>query len=165
MPSSQRKARDEKPAAVPRAADDLLWITLEQSSGENVRFRGALVAEATSYSANVPVWHVISLYQRGASGCVSYIVSIRSHQKSVGIADSARVFRAATIEAVMDMLEGYKAEKDVFSSQSADEIKRLGPAQAALHTTKMRRDVSQVRRHYDAMVGDFLFRVGSLKRG
>jgi hypothetical protein len=74
-----------------------------------------------------------------------------------------RVVRAASIEAVMDFLEQYSPEKEVQSSLSASELKRLGPVQAALHTAKMRRDISQVRRHYDAMVGDFLFNIGSLK--
>jgi hypothetical protein len=110
----------------------------------------------------VPVWHVIKLYQRGASGPVSYIVSIRTHHKSVDAEDMTRVLKAATIEAVMESLERYTPEDDVASSLSSTECKGLGPVQAALHSAKLRSDVSQVRRHYDAMVGDFLFRLATL---
>lgn len=158
MPLAQRKARD----AQPPVADDQAWITLVPTSGADVRFRGAWMAEATSYSAYVPTWHVITLYRRGASSRVSYVVSIRTHHKSVDAQDMTRVFKAATIEAVMALLERYTPENDVRPSLSVAECKRLGPVQAALHTAKMDSDISQVRRHYGAMVGDFLFRIGAL---
>lgn len=163
MSLSQRKTRDAKTPAGQRDDDGLQWITLVQTSGKDVRFRGTYIAEATSYRASVPIWHVIHLYRRCASGCVSYVVSIRTHQNTVGVEETIRVVRAASIEAVMDFLEQYSPEKEVQSSLPASELKRLGPVQAALHTAKMRRDISQVRRHYDAMVGDFLFNIGSLK--
>jgi hypothetical protein len=163
MPLSQRKALDVKSPASLNADDDQAWITLAQTTGEDVRFRGVSVAEATSYTPSAPMWHVISLYRRGAAGCVSYVISVHTHQKSVGVEDTVRVFKAATIDVVMDMLERYTPEQDVRSNMAESEIKRLGPVQAALHSAKMHRDMSQVRRHYDAMVGDFLFRIGSLK--
>jgi hypothetical protein len=159
MPLSQRKAR----AAEPCATADQAWITLMPTKGANVRFRGAAVAEATSYSVSVSAWHVITLYRHGASGRTKYIVSIRTHQKSVDAQDVVRVFKAATIEAVMDLLERYTPEDDVASSLSPQDYKALGPVQAALHTAKTRSDISQVRRHYDAMVGDFLFSIGTLE--
>ncbi len=158
MPLSQRNARDAKPSD----SDDQAWITLVPTKGAAVRFRGTRVAEATSYSASLPLWHVITLYRRRASASDGYIVSIRTHQKSVDAKDMSRVCKASTIEAVMDLLETYKPEDDLPSGLSAAEHKRLGPVHAALHTAKMRSDVSQVRRHYHAMIGDFLFRIGSL---
>jgi hypothetical protein len=163
MPLAQRKARPEKTPVADSADKGLLWITLTQTEGEDIRFRGAYVAEATSYTPNAPVWHTITLYRRGASGCVSYVVSIRIYQKTLGIEDKARVFTVATIDAVMDLVENYRPEADVQTPLSANAVKQLSPVQAALHTAKLQRDISQVRRYYDAMVGNFLFTIGALK--
>jgi hypothetical protein len=159
MPLSQRKARNTEPYATA----DQAWIMLVPTTGEAVRFRGVQLAEATSYSVSVPTWHVITLYRRGASGCVSYIVSIRTYQKSADTQDVTRVFKAGTIEAVMELLERYMPEDDVASGISPQDYKALGPVQATLHTAKTQSNISQVRRHYDAMVGDFLFRIGALE--
>jgi hypothetical protein len=159
MPLSQRKPGDAEPCATA----DQAWITLKPTKGASVRFRGAALAEATSYSASVSAWHVITLYRHEKASRTRYIVSIHTHQKSVDAQDVVRVFKAATIEAVMDLLERYTPEDDVVSSLSPQECKALGPVQAVLHSTKTQSDISQVRRHYNAMVGDFLFRIGTLE--
>jgi hypothetical protein len=163
MSLSQRKARNAKANVAAAADDDHAWIRLTQTDGRTVRFHGTLIVEASSYTSSTPVWHVITLYQRDTPASVSYIMSIRTHQKSASIEDTLFVFKLATLEAVMDLLEQYTPENDVHSGITASELKQLAPVEAALHTAKMQCDISQVRRHYAAMVGDFLFKIGSLK--
>jgi hypothetical protein len=160
MPMRQRIANDRQAQLAFGEDDGLLPIILTQANGKSVRFRGALIAEANSYSPNTIVWHEFALYQRIEGG---FIFRLQVRKKMPGTQDSVHIFKGETLEKVMDAIERYMPEYDVSSMPRGGDDTVALTAKDALAKANLRNQIQQVRRHYDALAGDFLFALNGLE--
>jgi hypothetical protein len=159
MPIHQRKANEQQALRASGGDDALPLVMLKQASGKSLQFRGALVAEANSYSPNIIVWHEFALYRRIEGG---YILRLQVRKKLPGTEDSVHIFKGETLEKMMDAIERYMPEYDVSSNPYGDDEAMILCAKDAVTAVTLRQQIQQVRRHYDALAGDFLFALNGL---
>jgi hypothetical protein len=153
----QRKANE--PEAAVSEGEHAPLITLTQSSTKPLQFRGVLIAEANSYNPNIIIWHELALYRRIEG---SYILRLQVRKKLPGTEDNVHIFEGDTLEKIMDAIERYMPEYDVSSAPDGTVNAKPLNAEDALTAAVLRQDIQQVRRHYDALAGDFLFALNSL---
>ncbi|MEM9500775.1 MAG: hypothetical protein AAF941_02900 [Pseudomonadota bacterium] len=134
-------------------------IVLVRPSGSSVRFEGVLLADAQNRTDHIAVWHELALYRK-ADG--AFVVTVRMCHKDDRFEGALHVFNAQTFEAVMEIVERYSdsitceslmPKPDADDEDDADE----DDAETDLHSVVIDHQLKQIRRHYEAMVGDFLF--------
>jgi hypothetical protein len=129
-------------------------ISLVRPSGTRVRFEGLLLADAHNRTDHIPVWHELALYQKPDS---SFVVTICVRHRRNGFDDALHVFNATTFEMVMDIVERYRDSitvEGVVRTRQADDPVDAPPI---LRSVVVENQIKQIRRHYEALVGDFLF--------
>ncbi|MEL6876473.1 MAG: hypothetical protein AAGL68_00050 [Pseudomonadota bacterium] len=153
------KADPTNEADKPRGAYDS--IVLVRPSGSRVTFEGVLLADAHNRTEHLAIWHELKLYQKSDG---AFVVSICMHNKSDDIEDAMHIFNAQTIEMVMEIVERFGAGitlEGILRDTEQEDADEEEPD--VLYSAMVDHQLKQIKRHFAALAGDFLFAINCFK--
>ncbi len=137
----------------------LTWITLRRSGRQPLRFKGALLAEATGHSTEGRLWHELNIFSRQMGG---FVVDMRVFKKDRGQKDVFHVHVFETMGEVVSFLEEFDPTADVTVDVETD-APGYTTARLTLKAVALRQRIEDVTRDYRSLVGDLLFQLDAVE--
>ncbi len=131
------------------------WVTLRRSGKQPLRFKGALVAEATGHSPEGRMWHELNIFRRQTGG---FVIDLRVFKKGRSQKDIFHVNAVETIGEVVSFLEDYDPTVDVPVNVETD-AQYCSTAQLTLKAVALRQQIEEAERDYRSLVGDLLYQL------
>lgn len=127
-------------------------ITIRQTGGRPLEFKGSELLTATSHSPGPSLWYEVYVW-RAASG--GFVVHIRMFAKSERMKDRFRVFQVDSTDELAHLLETYDTSKDIDADIPVDD-KDVHVAEIALQAAALRMKVDEAARQFGDLVGEIL---------
>ncbi|MGF1453879.1 MAG: hypothetical protein ACFB6R_00735 [Alphaproteobacteria bacterium] len=140
-------------------AEPMTWITLRRSGRQPLRFKGALLAEATGHASEGRLWHELNIYSRQTGG---FVVDLRVFKKDRGQKDIFHVHAFETLGEVVSFLEDFDPTADVPVNVDTD-APGCTTARLTLKAVALRQRIEDVTRDYRSLVGDLLFQLEAVE--
>lgn len=129
-------------------------VTLRAAGGKPLRFRGELLAEASSRRPHMPLWHEIALYRCDDGGVA---VSLRLRGAD-GVSETDRARHFPTLDLAADWLVAFEPAADLRAGFDVADPHASG-ADIAVKAAALRDRSEDLTRAYRAVVGELLYRV------
>ncbi len=143
------------PSFTPAAHGQPGWITLRRTGRQPLRFKGALVAEATGHTPEGRMWHELNIFSRQTGG---FVVDLRVFKKGRGQKDIFHVHAFETMGEVISFLEEFDPTVDVPANVDTD-VPGCATARMTLKAVALRQQIEEAERDFRSLVGDVLFRL------
>jgi hypothetical protein len=127
-------------------------IALRVTGGKPLRFRGELLAEASSRRGAAPAWHDISIY-RCENG--DFAASLRLRGTPT---ETDRAARFPGLEALETWLEAFDPTADLQIGFDVADPALTGTT-LAVKAASLRDRAEDLRRAYQALIGELLYRL------
>jgi hypothetical protein len=125
------------------------------SGGKPLRLTGRLIAECSSWSANVLYWHDLTIYQcDGGNICVG----LRSCRESSGEHDVFQARSFLTVDAAMSWLLEYDPTADLPVDIDVSD-RRISAVEIALRAAVLRQRTDRLQLQYRSMIGELLYQL------
>jgi hypothetical protein len=144
-------------SAESRVATDLVCIAGSVSlraGGKPLRFKGTLLAEASSRRPGAKAWHEITVY---AEDCGGYAAGLRLCALPP-LAGTDRAARFPTLDALADWLEKHDPSADLQAGFDVADPTATG-ADLAVKAAALRDRAEDLRRAYRALIGELLYQL------
>ena len=122
-------------------------------------FEGIELAMAMSFTPSLPYWYEINLYRTNDQ---RFVACVKQFFQSETEQDSVRAWDFDTLEQALDKLSHYDAGQDI-RFQIDPSLSTLSAAELAAHALDLRARIQGARRHYESLVGEFLFELEAPK--
>lgn len=127
-------------------------VTVRQTGGRPLEFKGSELLTATSHSPGPSLWYEIYVWRTVAGG---FVVQIRMFAKSERMKDRFRVFQVDSVEELAHLFETYDTSKDIDADIPVDD-KNVHVAEIALQAAALRMKVDEGARQFADLVGEIL---------
>ncbi|MEM1065508.1 MAG: hypothetical protein AAF771_03045 [Pseudomonadota bacterium] len=125
---------------------------IARNGGRPLRFSGAELGMAMSYTPEIPYWYEINLY-RTSSG--AFVLAIRLFHISDQKTDTVEAWEFDSLEDALWKIESYDPGADVDVALKQD-LDRMTPADLAAEMLELKARIAGIRHHYRSLAGEFL---------
>lgn len=129
-------------------------VALREAGGKPLRFRGELLAEASSRRPHMALWHEIAVY-RCEDGGIAVSLRLRGAD---GVAESDRARRFPSLDLAADWLAAFEPAADLRAGFDVADPAASG-AEIAVKAASLRDRRDDLVRAYRAVVGELLYRI------
>ncbi len=140
-------------AGVSQVAQNAMSYAIKRVGARPLNFSGSELAMAMSYTPSIPYWYEINLYRTTEQ---SFVTAIRRFHQSEDKQDTVQAWQSETLEEAIDKLTAHDAAHDVPLAIEIDTA--IAPAaEVAAIALHLLSEISDTRRHYQSLVGEFLY--------
>lgn len=126
---------------------------IKRVGGRPISFDGSELAMAMSFSPSLPYWYEINLYRTNDQ---RFVTTVRLFFVSDKEEDRVQGWIFDDLDEAIEKLIQYDAAADVYLGMGLDEAK-AAPAELAAYALDLRAKVADYRRHYQSLIGEFLY--------
>lgn len=133
-------------------AEDSRFV-IKRKGARPIRFEGLEIAMSMSFSAKLSYWYEVNLYKTSE---YRYVSAVRLFHQSSDLADTVVAEEHDNLDIAVQFLVEYDAAQDVQVTSNSDFSSEI-PAELAATALSLISRIHEMRTHYRALVGEFLF--------